>query len=270
MKRLSRPSTRYRRDLQRVLKTDELRRYAASVKAACEQARVYSRFAPSLHLMRPRVHHASVRSFFRGLYDSPRKAFEKIKVDLRHRVLTEEVMRAVCQYCGLPAPDTLDHYLEKARFPELSLYTHNLIPCCWACNHGRKAAFGSKGERQVLHFYEDDVDSMPEVLTASVTVPAGHGIPVVTYSVGSSAHPLRNVYEKHFDSLSLAKRYREQAAVELKTLKERARSVSRSKLLAELQRDAASRARIYGPNDYLAALWRALAASSRALSWLAR
>jgi 5-methylcytosine-specific restriction endonuclease McrA len=137
----------YRRDLQRALKKHELHRYAAAIETACEQAREYSRRAPSLHPMRSKVHQAGVRAFFVSLYDKQRNAIEQIKEDLRRHVLTEDVMRAVCQYCGFPAPETLDHFLEKARFPELSLYKRNLIPCCWVCNHDRKASFSSNGER---------------------------------------------------------------------------------------------------------------------------
>lgn len=248
----------------------EQRRYASTIDMACDQAREYSRRAPRLHLMRSRLRRPGVRAFFVGMYGSRRKAIVKLKEELRRLVLTDDVMRAVCQYCGFPAPSTFDHFLEKARFPELSLYRRNLIPCCWECNHRRKASFDASGERQLLHFYEDDVDTMPEILMASVSIPAASGVPVVTYSVGSSVHPLQRVYENHFRLLNLAERYRVQAAVELKSLKQRSRSVARSKLVSILREEATSRAKIYGPNDYLAALCRALAASPPALSWLVR
>src|SRR5262249_46560712 len=160
--------------------------------------------------------------------------------------------------------------LEKARFPELSLYTRNLIPCCWDCNHRRRASFDASGERQLLHFYEDDVDSMPEILKANVSIPAASGVPVVTYSVGTSTHPLQRIYKNNFELLNLAERYRIQGAVDLRSLKQRFRLVSRARLVAILLEEATSRAQIYGPNDYLAALCRALAGSLPALDWLVR
>jgi hypothetical protein len=204
------------------------------------------------------------------MYGRRRNAVLALKEELRRRVLVEDATRAVCQLCGFPAPSTFDHFLEKARFPELSLYQRNLIPCCWDCNHGRKPSFDSNGERHLLHFYDDDVDNMPDLLTASVSVPTTTGVPVVTYSVGHSSHPLRDVYENHFSSLNLAQRYRLQAAVEINTFKERARMIARVKLVSVLQIEAAARSKVYGPNDYLAALLRALAASPAALAWLQR
>jgi 5-methylcytosine-specific restriction endonuclease McrA len=270
MKRLSRPPARYRRDLASILKMPEQRRYASTIQIACEQAREYSRRAPHLHSMRSRLRQPSVRVFFVGMYGSRRRAIIELKEDLRRLALTHDVMRAVCQYCGLSAPSTFDHYLEKARFPELSLYTRNLVPCCWACNHRRRASFGANGERQLLHFYEDDVDSMPEILLANVSIPAASGVPVVTYSVGTSTHPLQPVYNNHFRLLNLAERYRIQAAVDLRSLKQRFRLVSRSQLVAILLKEATDRAQIYGANDYLAALCRALAGSLPALDWMVR
>ena len=270
MKRLFRPPARYHRDLGRVLKVHEQRRHARTIDIACDQAREYSRRSPRLHRMRSRLLRPDARAFFVDMYSSRRKAVVALKHELRRLALTDETTRAVCQYCGLPAPSTFDHFLEKARFPELSLYSRNLIPCCWECNHRRPTPVDDKGERQLLHFYEDDVDSMPEVLMASVSVPEADGVPVVTYSIVPSAHPLQPVYENHFRLLDLAERYRVQAAVDIKPLKLRSRAVPLNQLISILREEAAARAKIYGPNDYQAALWRAFAASPPALRWLVR
>lgn len=117
--------------------------------------------------------------------------------DLSVRLGLDNVTANRCQYCGFPGARTLDHFLEKVQVPELSLFAPNLIPCCWICNHDRPPAFETDGTRQLLHFYDDDVDSIPEVLIANVKVP-GHGVPVADYSVGPSTHPLVDVYRRHF------------------------------------------------------------------------
>jgi len=45
---------------------------------------------------------------------------------------------AICPYCGLNEPDTLDHFLPKTVHPLLSITLYNLIPCCNNCNHKKK------------------------------------------------------------------------------------------------------------------------------------
>lgn len=45
---------------------------------------------------------------------------------------------AICPYCGLNEPDTLDHFLPKTAHPLLSITLYNLIPCCNNCNHKKK------------------------------------------------------------------------------------------------------------------------------------
>ena len=37
---------------------------------------------------------------------------------------------AKCPYCLLNTPNTLDHYFDKSDYPDYSVYTPNLVPCC--------------------------------------------------------------------------------------------------------------------------------------------
>jgi len=165
--------------------------------------------------MTTKVRNKSARKFFLGLYDRERTAIVEIKRSVRHGL--DKVTSNRCQYCGFPgAKDTLDHFLQKARFPELSLFAPNLIPCCWPCNNerGSRSAFTPNGTRQLLHFYDDDVDSMPDVLSADVKV-TGKGVPIAEYSVAPSPHPLVEIYRNHFDVLGLASRYQDEASHQL-------------------------------------------------------
>lgn len=65
---------------------------------------------------------------FANLYDQSR----------REKVIGYYRNIAICPYCGLNEPDTLDHFLPKTAHPLLSITLYNLIPCCNNCNHKKK------------------------------------------------------------------------------------------------------------------------------------
>lgn len=266
MRRLTRPPATYGQDLELVLKPAELQRLRNSVKAACLQARRYARHSPALGHMQTELGRAKHRAFFKGLYDSRRKAV--IAIRDRVRADLDEVTVAKCQYCGLAAPKTLDHFLGKASIPELAVFAPNLIPCCWDCNHGRGATFDANGDRRILHFYDDDVQSLPDLLTATITFRKGQ--PVVSYDVPSSTDPLSAVYKRHFDALGLKDRYADEAAVELPVIRGRVRAegLSNAQAHATLRAEADARNRVHGTNDFKAALCHAIVASNDATTWV--
>jgi len=273
MKRLPRPRANYRRDLRSVLTAVEQQFHATLFDAACRQAHLYTQRSPErLRHMQTVIASASVRSFWVDLYTSRRNAVRLIKDGL-HDAL-DDITGAFCQYCGLSEPSTLDHYLEKSKLSELSLFTRNLIPCCPYCNVHRGPAFASDGDRRILHFYDDDVDAIPDVLVASVTISASHDVPVAMYSVATptsaATAALVEVYRRHFAALHLDRRYKKAAAAHLRELRQlqQTRPSSRSSLVNMFADKAVSRLRSYGTNDHLAALYRGITASRDALDWL--
>ena len=60
-----------------------------------------------------------------------------------------------CPYCGITRPHTYDHYLPESHYPEFSVHTINLVPCCSTCNSSKGNTLVSDGERCYLHFYSD-------------------------------------------------------------------------------------------------------------------
>jgi 5-methylcytosine-specific restriction endonuclease McrA len=65
-----------------------------------------------------------------------------------------------CPCCGEDgAPGTLDHYLPKDLFPELSIFLANLTPMCQPCQGKKSTEYISKsGIRKFLHPYFDVID----------------------------------------------------------------------------------------------------------------
>lgn len=76
-----------------------------------------------------------------------------------------------CPSCGEPGkPGTLDHYLPKSEFPELSVVIANLTPMCSECQ-GRKGADykSATGEKLFLHPYFDAIEE--PIISLRITPP---------------------------------------------------------------------------------------------------
>jgi 5-methylcytosine-specific restriction endonuclease McrA len=269
VKRLTRPLSRYGSDLGTILSTKERTRFAATVSHAIKQARVYRKRSPRLHDIQTRVRRVPTRTFLIGLYDNDRVAVQRIKQ--RVRAALDPVTAARCQYCGLPSPTTLDHFLEKSKLSELAVFAPNLVPCCPYCNLHRGPAFKHDGTRRILHFYDDDVETMPHVLVATIAVHGG--ALVATFNVTPAAHPLVQVYQEHFAALHLKERYESEAAVLFSEIHHeiaRAMPLTSIEVANLMLAKASDLDTIYGPNDFRATLYRALARSTNAIDWLTK
>ena len=266
MKRLQRPTATYRTDILSVLRPDERRTRRAAIPIAVQQAAQYESSSPNLHGMSSQLPTQPARAFFVKLYKSRRNAVAVLKDRVRSSL--GDALAAECQYCsGLAQPSTFDHFVEKAAVPELSLFAPNLIPCCPECNNIRGATFSANGDRRALHFYDDSVDTMPELLVATIALHGG--VPSVSFSVTPSPDALGQVYARHFEALNLAERYATKAASQLLLIRMRARTANANQqaLHQALTDEAAARNGLFGRNDLFATLFRAIAASPPTLDW---
>lgn len=60
-----------------------------------------------------------------------------------------------CPFCGMGHASTLDHYLPKTKYPQLSVVPLNLVPSCKDCNTGKSTAVATTAGTQSLHPYFD-------------------------------------------------------------------------------------------------------------------
>ena len=123
----------------------------------------------------------------------------------------------LCPLCGQRPVSTLDHYLPKDYFPELSVMPVNLVPACKDCNYNKLNFRPQTEDDSPLHPYYDQVDS--EVwLFAEVehTAPVG----VRYYVERPAAWPvaLGQRLARQFADLELGVLYASQAAVEISTM----------------------------------------------------
>jgi 5-methylcytosine-specific restriction endonuclease McrA len=125
-----------------------------------------------------------------------------------------------CPYCGLGETEHLDHYLPKSQFSEYSLFTSNLIPCCYKCNSVyKKTAYEDRGDRVYFHPYIDSINSY-EVLRLSIRW--SEGVMLMNYGVNQSSgldSVTINVMKKHFKHLKLGIRYLKYASNYLSDMK---------------------------------------------------
>lgn len=271
MKRLRQPASMYQQDVESVLTPYERQARRVAIGVAVSQAARYQATSPELQGLTTQLTGSSGR-FFINLYESRRKAVVALKSRVRSAL--DNITAAKCQYCGgLAAPSWFDHFLGKAAVPELSLYAPNLVPCCPDCNHFKgELSFTASGERKFLHFYDDDIDTLPELLVANLVPPKGLDVPSVEYSIAPSLHPLRDVFQRHFDTLQLKRRYATEAASQLHLIRTQACIVGANQvfLARKLTEEADAHNATFGRNEPLATLFRGVAASPTTLDWAIR
>jgi 5-methylcytosine-specific restriction endonuclease McrA len=242
-----------------MLTAEERRRWAVARRLAVEQAAVLARHSPRVASMRQRVSPAAGR-LFRALYDGGRQAVDAMKRRLPREALPH------CQYCGLNEPTTLDHFVEKHLVPELAVCARNLVPCCPDCNLRRGRTFDGSGLQRVLHFYDDDIEALPRLLEAQVSMTGA--VPAVRYQVRDSPLEVGRKYQTHFRTLELGARYRRKGEHQLPVLRARFRGLPQARSRQLLLDETRALDEALGPNNWRSALYRASADASDVLHWL--
>ncbi|MGL6437767.1 hypothetical protein ACSZM0_05880 [Aeromonas hydrophila] len=114
----------------------------------------------------------------------------------------------VCPSCGEPGrPRTLDHYLPKDVFPELSVLLLNLTPMCDWCQGEKLTEYITEdGEKRYIHPYFDDVDRplfsiefTPPYATPSIEVSVKEDLP----------EDLQLLVKHHLEGIDFLTRFKE-------------------------------------------------------------
>ena len=101
-----------------------------------------------------------------NLYDSESEDTKNLKEEIK------EISRTKCPYCGISESSHLDHFLPRAKFPEFSIYSPNLIYVCSVCNSKYKGEkiLNSKGERIFFNPYFDNFIETIQFLKCRIIV----------------------------------------------------------------------------------------------------
>jgi hypothetical protein len=142
----------------------------------------------------------------RGCYTIKTKARD----NLLSRIIDKQTthFKHICPHCLLLPRTTFDHYIPEANYPEYSVLSKNLIPCCTTCN-GKKLEFWRvNGNRAIIHYYYDLIPDI-QFLFGNLEFDFNN-IPIITFSinhtVGIDAN-LFNIIQTHFTRLELTERY---------------------------------------------------------------
>lgn len=167
-----------------------------------------------------------------------------------------------CPFCGLGYASTLDHYLPKNSYPQLSVTPENLVPSCKDCNTGKGSGLPLSAGEQCLHPYFDHKAFISEqwlFARVATTTPLS-----VTYYVNppqlwSEISKERVIY--HFSSFGLARRYSIEAANEIASRQhhfdEIVEKYGSSILVEMLEGEALSHSKLH-VNSWQTALYQAL------------
>jgi 5-methylcytosine-specific restriction endonuclease McrA len=185
-----------------------------------EAARVGTRAAEYLRL-------ALNEELYRLAIQAPTAVTSAVLADVYDRALVAGGERKVynrimasakfkrCPLCGDRDVKTLDHYLPKTYFPELSVFPANLIPSCSDCNKIKGTNYATAHEQQTFHPYFDDW-STTKLLRSIVSVDVGSVS--VSFDIfappGCRAETISRA-EAHFTQFDLGTLYAAKAAVEL-------------------------------------------------------
>lgn len=203
---------------------------------------------------------------FLHCYESTAKALEELKRLINERQADE--VRDFCPYCGIGAPRQFDHYLPKAKFPEFSVHSYNLVPCCGSCN-GLKGEkwLQDNGARTFINFYIDSLPTTP-MLKPNVhwSMKKGKRVPSVSFELVRPAGFMAAKFaliESHFEKLELFARYKDQAHTEFLALRDAAlaREAKTAVVLRKfLEKYLEQRENTLGPLNWRIALYRELMA----------
>lgn len=148
------------------------------------------------------------KSDYLHCYDNPTKSLEYLKASIRRN--QHYSIASVCQYCGINDASTMDHYLPKAIYPEYSVHSLNLIPCCSDCNLLKNNEWLDVKikNRKIINLY---LDFLPIERYLFAKVIYKYGVPKISIwleNINNIDIGLFNLIESHFDRLHLLDRYK--------------------------------------------------------------
>lgn len=114
--------------------------------------------------------------------------------------------KALCCYCGISQPTTIDHYLPKGLFPEFAVYSYNLIPCCYICNNlkDEKWKHPVTKHRMFINFYFDNVPN--EIYLYARIINKNNAFLVEYYYLAPNNDVIFKIVDTHLTELQITNR----------------------------------------------------------------
>lgn len=108
--------------------------------------------------IRPQEHPEELHKELDGMYSARTNDAIKLKDKIR------DVTGGYCPLCGTGnTTKDVEHYLPRNKYPELSIFSKNLVPACGACNSAKGSKFIGAEGKLFLNVYYDEICSEPLV-----------------------------------------------------------------------------------------------------------
>lgn len=205
-------------------------------------------------------------------YENKTKELDSLKKKISES--QTDVCQATCQLCDIDSPATLDHYLPKDIYPEYSIFSKNLVPCCYVCNNKRGSNWINNGKRTTLNMYFDD---LPENIFLVSKIRINNDIPIVDFEIKDEKLNKKEseLIKNHFSTLELHNRYKIQANTILSEIKSEIRrrklyEFDRTQLKEILKEVACSKRDVFGINNWKASIYDAVIESDACLDILVK
>lgn len=227
----------------------------------------YQASAPHLQSITPALLSNGNAADLLHCYEKPTASLNQLKAHIRMAQTATQM--AFCPYCGINSPNTFEHYLPQAEYPELAVCQYNLIPACGECNTMKGSKWAQAGRREIIHFYFDNLPYQSHWLTADVSLSSNEPIAKYKLSIPPEINPaLRDLISEHYRRLDLLNRYRARSVEAFSDALSGNRGSLAQHELAELYSDRASDySRDYGHNYWKVAIYRGMAESTDFLNY---
>ncbi len=193
---------------------------------------------------------------------SENKTLNNLKANI---ILKQELhYQAKCPYCGISSKESFDHYLPKEDFPEFSVLSINLIPCCGKCNSKKGKRWVDENRNRLFINYYYDV--IPDAKYLNAKISFNRFTPTVSYEVVSNDNihsELFNIIKSHYEKLNLCERFESHANDEASNFFLETRLAAEEKVDIEQQKQSLNRKirtlrSSAGNNNWLVSLYEAI------------
>ena len=170
----------------------------------------------------------------------------------------------------LSEPGTFDHYLGKGQFPEYSILSKNLVPCCSKCNSKKGDKFLSvNGNRTFISFYFDE---LPKSSFLVVELDIDRDVLYIKnmYTSSNTGNNVDEIIETHFDELELFERYKNPMSNKLSLLVTRIQGSKqcREDIIEIIRNEITALEKIYGASYWECSLYRGVISNEDILDYL--
>lgn len=170
-----------------------------------------------------------------------------------------------CPFCGgVGRPQSLDHYLPKANYPQYAVLPQNLVPCCRDCNSGKSNSLAVIEDEQSIHpYFDDDKFFLEQWIFAKINLTFPCSLEYFPSPPEEWSEVERNRASNHFRDFNIGGRYSVQAASDLSALVDLRRGYLSSVSVEEFSKYllSVSESESYFSNHWRKIMYQTLAAN---------